>query len=641
MKLKSIQVKNYRSVEDSEKFTIDGITCLVGKNESGKTAILRAIEGINPFDENTKYDKTIDYPRRHLNEYDEIHGRLPAVICISEWKLDEQDINILEEEFGNNCLGSKNITISTYYDSSQTLVIELNEKNIVNNLCKERNLNAAEKATIGNCSTIQELYRKLDKPEMSSEKLIDIREQIKEYRDQKATLKAIDILCPRLPAFVYFSHYSRMSGAVSINQYRIDEENSRISEGDKVFTDFLSFAGTSMDDIEDTDKHEEFRSKIEAASNSITDQIFDYWKQNTNLEIEFEVGQGKPGDSPPFNEGTVMRARVKNTIHRASVPFSERSAGFIWFFSFLVHFSQVKKHYSNHNQTANVIVLLDEPGLTLHAKAQHDLLNYIQEKLSPHYQVIYSTHSPFMIIPDKLESIRTVEDVVKEIPDKRKEILGTKVSSNFLRTNRDTIFPLQSALGYEISQTLFIGKEVILVEGVSDILYLKTISNVLKEKGRTNIEKWVICPAGSIDKIFPFIRLYLSHGEKRKIVVITDYQKGHKNKVQKLRNSNMETSLLLYSDFCDKEEADVEDLFEKSLYVEILKTSGSIEVNPETIDDEKRITKEIESKFGEFSHHQPADWLLRNSDVLRENDDAVNTTLNRFENIFCKIHENK
>ena len=640
MKLISVRVTNYRSIDDSEEFAIDDITCLVGKNESGKTAILKAIEGIKPFDSKMGYDKTIDYPRRYLNEYDEKHGQSPASICISEWKLESQDITALEEEFGHGCLISKTILVTSYYERGKTWDIKLNEKNIVDYLCNKKNLDAAEQAVAKQCGTTQALYNKIKESTIQSEKLDSIKTHIKEYRKQNAVLAAIDILSGRMPSFVYFSHYSRMSGEVSINQYREDVNDDNVSDGDKVFSDFLSFAGTNIDEIEDANTHEEFKSKIESASNNITEQIFEYWTQNQYLEIEFDVGAGRPGDRAPFNSGTVMRARVKNTLHKASVPFSERSAGFIWFFSFLVHFSQVKKHYLN-NEEANVIVLLDEPGLTLHAKAQYDLLEYIQKELAPNHQVIYTTHSPFMIISDQLESIRTVEDVLENDPKKQRPVVrGTKVSSDFLKTSKDTIFPLQSALGYEISQTLFIGKKVILVEGPSDILYLKTISNVLKEKGRAHLGEWVLCPAGSIDKIAPFINLYLAHGEKREIIALTDYQKGHKSKVQRLRNPDTKTTLLLYSDFCDKEEADVEDVFEKSLYLEIFSQSCGKNIDPAKIDDKKRITKEIDLQVDDYSHYQPADWLMRNSDLLRENDDGVNATLAKFENIFQKINEN-
>lgn len=106
------------------------------------------------------------------------------------------------------------------------------------------------------------------------------------------------------------------------------------------------------------------------------------------------------------------------------------------FFSFLVLFSQVEKTYGK-----NVIILLDEPGLSLHAKAQGDLLKYFDEQLKPDHQVIYSTHSPFMINPSDLMSARTVEDVVIYEADGRnpKEILGTKAGDDVLSTDRDLV----------------------------------------------------------------------------------------------------------------------------------------------------------------------------------------------------------
>ena len=638
MKLKSIQVKNYRSVEDSETFAIDNITCLVGKNESGKTAILKAIEGIKPFNQKMEYDKTRDYPRRHLSEYDSRHNNRQAEVCISEWELEPEDIKAMEKEFGSNCLEKNIIELTKFYEGGGTWDVALNEEKIVGHFCNNLSLNDTEKAVVGQCNTVQEMCQKITESGMNSEKLNSIKDRIEKYKEKDATRKAIDILWQKMPSFVYFSHYSRMSGELSIAQYKKDKGSDKVQESDRLFADFLTFAGTSIEEIEGAKKHEDFKAKIEAASNNITDQIFEYWTQNTRLAIEFEVSEGKPDDPQPFNSGTVMRARVKNEIHRASVPFSERSAGFIWFFSFLVHFSQVKKHYAN--SSANVIVLLDEPGLTLHAKAQYDLLKYIQDKLAPYHQVIYSTHSPFMIIPDKLESIRTVEDVVIETTGKRPDIQGTKVSSDFLKTSRDTIFPLQSALGYELSQTLFVGERVILVEGASDFLYLKTLSNILKEKGKSHLEKWVLYPAGSIDKIAPFINLFFARGEGRKIVALTDYQEGHKKKVDRLRNSDLLESLFLYSDFCDKNEADVEDLFEAPLYLKILKQSCEIDISLESVDGSKRIVKEIESQCDGFSHYKPADWLIRHSDMLRADSDDVKKTVNRFEKLFTKINEN-
>ena len=68
MKLITVQIQNFRSIDDTGPFKIADITCLVGKNEAGKTAILQALEVLNSADGNDEYNKTRDYPRRYLNE---------------------------------------------------------------------------------------------------------------------------------------------------------------------------------------------------------------------------------------------------------------------------------------------------------------------------------------------------------------------------------------------------------------------------------------------------------------------------------------------------------------------------------------------------------------------------------------------
>lgn len=193
-------------------------------------------------------------------------------------------------------------------------------------------------------------------------------------------------------------------------------------------------------------------------------------------------------------------------------------------FSFLVWFSQLKKVYGK-----NLIILLDEPGLTLHGKAQADLLRYINDKLKPYHQVIYTTHSPFMIDPDNFLGIRTVEDVISG---------GTKVGDRVFSTDADTIFPLQAALGYEITQTLFIGKHTLLVEGPSDLLYLKWFSNELKNQGRTYLDpRWTIAPCGGIDKFGSFIALF--GGNKLDVAILADFADGQKKKVRDLKESSI------------------------------------------------------------------------------------------------------
>jgi predicted ATP-dependent endonuclease of OLD family len=169
-------------------------------------------------------------------------------------------------------------------------------------------------------------------------------------------------------------------------------------------------------------------------------------------------------------------------------------------FSFLVKFAQVQKN------GAKLILLLDEPGLTLHGKAQADLLRYFFEKLAPEHQVAFTTHSPFLVPPDDLPSVRIVEDRITSPRPGQWVSEGTKVRDDTMVTDHDTLFPLQGALGYEITQTLFVGKHTLLVEGSGDILYLEAWSSALIRRGKIGVDRrWTLCPAGGIDKIQPFV----------------------------------------------------------------------------------------------------------------------------------------
>ena len=169
-----------------------------------------------------------------------------------------------------------------------------------------------------------------------------------------------------------------------------------------------------------------------------------------------------------MTNGMNIWGRVHDTKHMVSTSLGSRSRGFVWFFSFLAWYSQLCR------KGENLILLLDEPGLSLHAKAQADLLRYFEEELKPHHQLIYTTHSPFMVDPTHFDRVRIVQDLSIEpnsddLPGERQ---GTQVITEVLDATPDSLFPLQGALGYEIYQTLFIGPNSLVVEGVSDLLYI-------------------------------------------------------------------------------------------------------------------------------------------------------------------------
>ena len=627
MQLRKARVTNFKIVEDSTEFTLDRVTCLVGKNESGKTALLEALYRLSPYyKEDAKYDKVEEYPRRYFSDYAERHPNGDAPVISTTWELEDADVTAVEAVLGPNALKSREVVIHKGYDETGTTWnVPVDEKSVLAHLIAQAELHMEEAEPASQHKTVADLKKYLEAKALQiSDREQKISLAIDKFRDGSVFKAAIDAL--RLPKFVSFSDYDYMSGNVAIDDLlrrKGTNDPKQIKPGEKVFFAFLGLVGTTLEEINQINKFEPLKARLEAASNKITRDVFKYWTQNQYLRVQFTLDAALPGDEAPFNQGKILHTRIYNTLHDVSVNFDERSRGFVWFFSFLVLFSQVKKNYGR-----NVIILLDEPGLSLHAKAQGDLLQYIEEQLKPDHQVIYSTHSPFMVDPNNLMSARTVEDVViyEENNHQPKEILGTKVGSDVLSTDRDTLFPLQGALGYEITQTLFVGKNSILVEGPSDLLYITVFSAELKRLNRTYLDpRWTITPVGGVDKVAAFISL-LSSG-KLHIAVLVDYAHGQKKKVEDLRRSKIlqDNHVLTFDMFTEKPEADIEDVIGWTNYMQLVNATYGLAGGNQLRDAESpnRVLTKVEERFGtmppeipEFDHYAPAEYAIKNREEI-------------------------
>jgi predicted ATP-dependent endonuclease of OLD family len=653
MKLIKARVQNYRSVEDSEEFDIGDLTCLVGKNEAGKSALLSALRSLHPSKSQTfDIDETVDYPRRFATRFDDRHPDGRAEVIRTWWKLNEADVAAVETCFGPGALKGDTFQVHygfRYEEKKRLWDIEIDEAKCLNFLANRHALDATELNVLRGVTSGQEADKALSSLSKRSVKQEALLQDIKKCRNSRFLLGVVDLLSARQPRFFFTSHFERMSGMVSLNQLQQDRQRDRVSIGDKIFLSFLEYAGTTLEELTQADRREALKAKCEAASNEITEEIFQFWSQNNALEVIIEIDTGKQNDPVPFNSGTVADIRIRNTNHKATLPLSERSAGFVWFFSFLAQFKQLKKTESN------AIILLDEPGLTLHGKAQGDLLRYIVERLLPDHQVIFTTHSPFLVPMDRLGDVRIVEDVISLNPKTgRPDIKGTKVRSDVLEVSDDTLFPLQGALGYEVTQSMFIGANTWLVEGPSDILYLQVLSQALRRRGRVGADKrWTFCPSGGIDKIAPFVRLF--GGNNIHVAVLSDVANADKKKIDAFKKGQILKAGRFFTaaDFVGQQEADVEDLFDSGLFAMILngafKPPAGKEVTKESLmaaNETQRMVKKAESLFRlmppevpDFDHFAPARWLLENAQILDGDTPEIRATLDRAEVVFSTFNK--
>ncbi|WP_292634485.1 AAA family ATPase [Mesorhizobium sp.] len=652
MELKTIRIQNFRSVEDSGDFTIEHLTCLVGKNEAGKTAILQALAGLNPHPATPfQYDIERDYPKRFLARYTERHKDRDAIVATTTWEIDQAQKALIAAEFGSDAVIGNRVTIARSYNSEGLYwTLPINDKSAIEHLIDHATFSASEKSQLGSPTTSHELEAKLKELAGSNPKHQALLDKVSSYPRSSVVSRVRQILEPYFPQFMYFSVYDRMNAVVHLPTLSDRENDGTLFtndqlRGDRLFWEFLEYSGVSLKDILGATTFESFNARLQAASNVLTEEILEYWTQNQDIEVRVNVTEGRSGDPAPFSSGAVGRARIYNQLHRADTSFSERSAGFTWFFSFLIKFDRVKKEAKG-----KVLLLLDEPGLTLHGLAQADLLRYFSEKLSPHHQMIYSTHSPFMVPYENLMASRIVQDLVKVGENGRRTPTGTQVREDVLNADRDSVFPLQGALGYSLTQTLFVGKHTILVEGPGDILFLQALSAELVRRSRTGLDpSWVLCPAGGIDKIHSFVSLF--GGNNLDVIALSDYTKKDRNKLDALRRSQIikEGGVLTMADFTAQDEADVEDLFDPQLFCSIVNKayglSGANELDPAKLkaadENTERQVKKAEAYFRvlpesipEFDHFTPAAWLLTNPGTLSGDAPEVLSTLGRAEKLF-------
>jgi predicted ATPase len=229
-----------------------------------------------------------------------------------------------------------------------------------------------------------------------------------------------------LPKIIYFSNIPLLKNKV--------DYDSLISNSSAFLTEknLLKIGGIEDYELlfEDSSRG---RRAAEEASRIITDQIRRVWTQESSIEIKLNVN------------GRVLYIDFADSTTVLDTPES-RSLGFRWYLSFYVNFiSQTFEGRSNE-----YIFLIDEPGIHLHPAGQKDLIRVLED-FSIKNQLIYTTHSPFLIDRNHPERVFLIE----------KDKSGTKIDSKSYRENWK---PLRKQIGLTVSDLFFFSDQSIILE---------------------------------------------------------------------------------------------------------------------------------------------------------------------------------
>lgn len=627
MLLKKVIIHKYKSFLTEQSYEVEPqITRIVGKNESGKTALLEALAKSNYFEDNTefRFNKDLDYPRSELIKVR--NENPPALTC--EYELSDEDISCVETAFAKGIIPRKNFCVTSFYDNtSKASGVEIDFTVFKDWLISFFGVGDQGKQLIRAADSFSSLESvvsenaELPAMEQIQAQLGEIKTGAGDFENRLEGYIYNTYLSPEIPKLWYFSDYFSLPCRINLNGFSTGQPTNNLSREEvKIANALFELSGLRVSDIQNESNFEAFKAQLEATSNSITDDMFEYWTTNQNLEIRFEIEHAPNGVR-------YLNIRIYNSKHRVTLPLKNRSKGFLWFFSFLVWFSKIQG-----DKKSKYILLLDEPGLSLHASAQNDLLRFIDEKLAPEYQVIYTTHSPFMIDSLKLNEVRTVYDT-------QNPKIGSVVSDAVEEKDSDTLFPLQAALGYTIAQNLYVSPKNLLVEGISDLVYLNHFSTILKDMGKEGLsEDITIVPVGGADKIATFISLMRGNELSTVCLLDTFTDQAAQARLKRMVEQKIiaDKKILYYHSIMGQAYADIEDLFDKEEYLVLFNGAFGKSVQISELDTNKPIMSQLKRLNGNkaFNHYSPANYMAKNIGSLVFSDE----TMGRFEKLFAMVN---
>lgn len=620
-KLIRFKVQNFRSIEESDWIEFSDNSCLVGTNEAGKTNLLMALWKLNPANKEPIVPLD-DFPRHNYSNY-KADNHSEDVFVIADFNLDQElqilfakelncDIEqvkttLVQRKYSGNYYISFPYTkidnfpkeriqyiLDNFKNSLEKAPSYVNEsdpiKSIIISLIKESgNLltkDLIDKEIIDNIITKitnvieNKLGRKQNLPSFIKNNLLGKFEFFRNAFEGKSIQADEEIkkrILKSIPKFVYYSDYGNLDSEIFLPRVIEDFKRTDLTESARAKARTLDvlfkYVKLSPEEIyelgndskviihkynqnnqllgkeevklseeeirEWADKKRERGILLRSAATQLTQNFKKWWLQGDYI-FSFEA------------DGNHFRINVADDLRPEPIELESRSRGLQWFFSFfLVFLVETKAGHSN------TILLLDEPGLSLHPIAQYDLAKFFR-KLSDDNQLMYTSHSPFLVDMDNLANVKVVYI--------DSETGRTKISSNLRYNVSDSvksIYPIHAALGLTVSDTLLLGCLPVLVEGVSDQIYLSLIKRYLIGNGVLQYSKEIVfIPTGGVKGMGPVSKLVSSRDDELPFVFLDSDEMG-KNFQKNLKNNRYKNDLnkvLEVDQFLEDKGCEIEDL---------------------------------------------------------------------------------
>lgn len=569
MKIKSIQIDNYRSFGEPNGFSFDSnVLGLIGQNGIGKTNALEALSRLKFFTD----EVPSVIPESAVNQNTNKNPRISIYVVFEESDLAEMG-DIVAGPLGRDVHEDLNSSLHFEFDSD-TRRTRLHFTGVIfNSLQYHPKLIELRKETdellkylkgLKNWHGNADFNPVLDLLEGSGRHFIPRTASIRQWANDnianvvnqewkeraKSLITAlIDELEARYHAFakvfptiVLFEDLAEFP-----NSYDVDEIASwdqRLPSGQKTaLMRYLTAIEMSKKDLlmafrsKDVSARENIRSRIIKRTRSLMTEFNQHYRNNT-AGIELNVGF----------DGNRLRFTVGNANDDGGVPWTEAIAGVRWYLSAFFELRQALKN-------RNVLVLVDEPAIHLHVKAQKEALSLIQGLAVGSKYVLYTTHSPYLIDKERLGDVRAV------IRDGNCSYIKALSQMPGLSSHLEALTPVCEAIGYEMSDSLVpnASKTNLVVEGKTDAVYVNTMLKIL---GVEEKERPYVLPSSGAPSIPVLVSIFVGWGVP--FVVLLDFDDagmGTREQLQRQFGKDILENVFMVSR--EKGES-IEDLIDKS-----------------------------------------------------------------------------
>ncbi|MCH7877168.1 MAG: AAA family ATPase [Thaumarchaeota archaeon] len=675
MRLRKFRVRAYRCIHDSGEITVGDLAAFVGRNESGKTTILEALILLNKDEEVSELDLCDEMDEDLKDEIRIVEGEfelnqneislikakflgLPEIKKIKLFKTNQnpkvqyefEDIKLAEDEDeGLNSWENFSKQILGFLDTIPNhLRIQIDTKFFEGPVPKNQETFDSEMAEFSNQfhviavqepRVIEEWEKIYESPENQFSNLLS-------GESEKTALQNF-IASELHPRFVYFSDYKKIYGNINLNEYMKEEQRERtdsieyIEEFDKAETVRNLFYLAELD-MKELDEVKESPSKciklLNAAGNRLTRKLNPTWKGDP-IHVDLR-----------YNPGNIMSVVISDVHKDGTITntglLSRRAEGFKWTFSFIVNFAAE----TQRSELKEAILLLDEPARNLHPTQQMGISDLLKN-LAGSNQVLYATHSPFMIFDYTPGNLLVVE------LDKRKHL--SRIFYDYWNADDKTLTPILYGLSRGLVESIVdreIGtnsRPIIIVETMSDSMYLNAFDKFLQDPN-ISMNPLNIVAAYNKNSVLPLAIFYRNHGYKT--FVLLDNTEESKQISAQLVSNEFSSIQTIFFEREGKKLESIEDYIVLEDYLHVVNQTYEIKLRREgfsnltpkdvtskeskgILDKLRKIWEEHrEDDWGEFDNEEITRYICEKI-TLEETSFLSDKTKDQFRSLYRLIAE--